>query len=147
MNKKKRFEINLKPIYTSRDEGFDENFVSTSWKKLLPLAGISAKIQENGFNEQGCSYLKIVLHLISRMVSTIRKKTLNKNKKVCNLLKTISTSQNEGFVEKYDFSGPRDYFHLNQCLKKLKKTVFTSRNKIFVNIGIPVMAVMVSKKI
>ena len=47
-----RFEINLKSVYTSREEGFDENSVSTSRKKLLPLAGISAKIQENGFNEQ-----------------------------------------------------------------------------------------------
>ena len=34
------------------DEGFDENSVSTSRKKLPPLAEISAKIQENGFNEQ-----------------------------------------------------------------------------------------------
>ena len=46
------FEINPKSVYTSRDEGFDENSVSTSREKLLPVAGISAKIQENGFNEQ-----------------------------------------------------------------------------------------------
>ena len=30
----------------------DENSLSTSRKKLLPLAGISAKIQENAFKEQ-----------------------------------------------------------------------------------------------
>ena len=47
-----RFEINPKSVCTSRDEGFDENSVSTSRIKLLPLAGISAKFQENGFNEQ-----------------------------------------------------------------------------------------------
>ena len=47
-----RFEINPKSAYTSRDEGFDENSVSTSRIKLLQLAGIYAKIQENGFNEQ-----------------------------------------------------------------------------------------------
>ena len=46
------FEVNPKFIYTSSDEGFDENSVSTSQKKLLLLAGISVKIQENGFNEQ-----------------------------------------------------------------------------------------------
>ena len=64
--KKKRFEINPKSVYTSRDEGFDVNSVSTSRKKLLPLAGISAKIQENCFNErEQCSYLKIGLHFIS----------------------------------------------------------------------------------
>ena len=51
-NKSTLFEINPKPVYTSREEVFDENSVSTSQKKLLPLAGISAKIQENGFNEQ-----------------------------------------------------------------------------------------------
>ena len=44
-------------------------------KKLLPLAGISAKIKENGFNEQEQSFSwKIGLHLISWMVATGRKK-------------------------------------------------------------------------
>ena len=52
LNKSTRFEINPKSVYTSCDEAFDENSVSTSRKKPLPLAGISAKIQENGFNEQ-----------------------------------------------------------------------------------------------
>ena len=46
LNKSTGFEIN--PC----DEEFDENSVSTSRKKLLPLAGMSAKIQENAFNEQ-----------------------------------------------------------------------------------------------
>ena len=52
LNKSTRFEINPKFVYTSRNEGFDENSVSTTRKKLFPLAGISVKIQENGFNEQ-----------------------------------------------------------------------------------------------
>ena len=34
-------------------------------------------------------------------------------------------------LKKYDFSGLKDCFHLNHCLKKLKKTVSTSRNKIW----------------
>ena len=44
--------MNPKSVYTSRDEGFDENSVSTSQEKLLPLAGISATIQGTGFNEK-----------------------------------------------------------------------------------------------
>ena len=52
LNKSPRFEINPKSVCTHRDKGFDENSVSTSRKKLLPLAEISAKIQEDGFNEQ-----------------------------------------------------------------------------------------------
>ena len=52
LNKSTRFEINRKSVYTSRDEVFDENSVSTSRKKLFPFARISAKIQENSFNEQ-----------------------------------------------------------------------------------------------
>ena len=52
LNKSTRFKINPKPVYTGRDEGFDENSVSTSRKMLLPLARIFSKIQENGFNEQ-----------------------------------------------------------------------------------------------
>ena len=43
---------------------------------------------------------------------------------VCNQPKTVSTSQNEGFVEKYDFSGIKDCFHLNHCLKKVKENGF-----------------------
>ena len=41
LNKSTRFEINPKSICTKSHEGFDENSVSTSRKKLLiPLAGI-----------------------------------------------------------------------------------------------------------
>ena len=58
MNKSIWLEINPKPVYISLDEEFDENSVSTSRKKLLPLEGISTKIQENSFNEQEqCSSL------------------------------------------------------------------------------------------
>ena len=65
LNKSTRFEINPTSVYTSRGGGFVENYFSTSRKKLLPLVGISAKIQENGFNDQEqCSSLKIGLHLI-----------------------------------------------------------------------------------
>ena len=56
LNKSTWFEINPKSVYTSRDEGFDVN--------------------------------------------------------------SVSTSQNDGLVEKYNLSGPKDCFHLNQCLKK-----------------------------
>ena len=52
VNKSKRSEINPKPVCTSRDEVFYEKSVSTSRKKLLPLAGISAKVPENGFSEK-----------------------------------------------------------------------------------------------
>ena len=66
LNKSTWVEIDSKSVYTSRDEEFDENSVSTSRKKLPTLAGISEKIQENGFNEQEeCSSLKIGLHLTS----------------------------------------------------------------------------------
>ena len=41
-----RKKNNPKSRYTSRDEELDENSVSTSWKKLLPLAGISAKLNK-----------------------------------------------------------------------------------------------------
>ena len=66
LNKSPRFGTNAKSVHTCRDEGFDEDSVSTTRKKLLPIAGISAKIQENGFNKQEyCSSLKIGLDLIS----------------------------------------------------------------------------------
>ena len=43
-NKSTWFEINPKSVYNSPDERFDENSVSNGRKKLLSLAGISAKI-------------------------------------------------------------------------------------------------------
>ena len=49
-NKRKLFENNPKSVYTSCDEGFYEKSVFTSWKKLLPLAGIPEKFK--GLNEQ-----------------------------------------------------------------------------------------------
>ena len=52
LNKSPWFEIKPKSVYTSRDERFDKNSVSTSRKKLLPLTRMSAKILENGFHEQ-----------------------------------------------------------------------------------------------
>ena len=52
LNKSILLEINPKSVYTSHDERFDENSISTSRKKLLPIVGISAKLQENGFNGQ-----------------------------------------------------------------------------------------------
>ena len=52
LNKSTQFEIKPKSVYTSRDEGFDKNSISTGRKKLLPLAGISTKIQDNDFNEK-----------------------------------------------------------------------------------------------
>ena len=81
------------------------------------------------------------------MLSSSRKKALNKGTLFEINPKSAYTTCDEGFVEKYDFSGPKDCFHLKQCLNKLKKTVPSSRNKIFLNIGLPLMAIMASKKI
>ena len=52
LNKSTRFVINSKSTHASRVEGFDENSIFPNQKKVLPLAGRSAKIQENCFNEQ-----------------------------------------------------------------------------------------------
>ena len=57
------------------------------------------------------------------------RKAPNKSIKFAINQKSVSTSQNEGFPEKCDFIGPKSYFHSNQCLKKKKKTVSSSRNK------------------
>ena len=61
-----------------------------------------------------------------------QRKPPNKSIKFAINRKSVSTGQNEGFPEKCDFTGPKSYFHSNQCLKKKKKkTVSTSRNKMF----------------
>ena len=50
-----------------------------------------------------------------------QKKASNKCIKFVIYQKSVSTGQNEGFPEKCNFTGPKSYFHSNQCLKKKKK--------------------------
>ena len=64
------------------------------------------------------------------MVTTTEKSS-EYNQKSCNKPKSVFVNQNKRLLEKYDLIEPKDCFYLNQCLKKLKKTVSTSRNKIF----------------
>ena len=47
-----------------------------------------------------------------------QKKAPNKSTKFVVNRKSISTSQNEGFLEKCDFTEPKSCFHLSQYLKK-----------------------------
>ena len=61
-----------------------------------------------------------------------QKKAPNKSTKFLKNQKSVSTSQNEEFLEKCDLTGPKNYFHSNQYWKKKRmKTVSSSRNKIF----------------
>ena len=51
--------------------------------------------------------------------------------------KSVSASQNKELFEKYGFDGPRNWLDSNQYVKKLKKTVCTCINKIFLDIYLP----------
>ena len=46
-----------------------------------------------------------------------QKRALNKSTMFAINRKPVSTSHNEGYLEKYDFTGSKNCFHLNQCLK------------------------------
>ena len=98
-----------------------------SIKNPFPATGKTASVVRNR------KWKKIGLHLISKNCVHQQKKAPNKSKKFVINRISVSTSQNEGFLEKCDFTGPRSYFHSNQYLKKkkLKKTVSYSRNKFF----------------
>ena len=125
LNKRTRFESNPKPVNTSRNEWFDENPISTSRKKLLPLN------LGKWFQRAGMIFFKNwPTFIFKNGVHYRKKKALNKRKRFAIDQKTVSNSRNEGFVEKYDFTGPKNCFHLKQCLNKLNKTVYTSKNKI-----------------
>ena len=69
-----------------------------------------------------------------------QKKAPNKSTKFVINRQSVSTSQNQGFLEKCDFTGPKSYFHWNQYQAKNLK------NGFFLKIGLPVIAVMVSIK-
>ena len=70
-------------------------------------------------------------------MSTSREK-LNKSAKFVITIKDLLKNS-------YDFTGPKNCFHLNQYLKKLKRIVSTSRNKIFLNTYLPLISIMASK--
>ena len=80
-----------------------------SIKSLLPLAGKTAstvrlgieKMEENRFTP---NFKNSVHH---------QRKALNKSIKFVINEKSVSISQNEGFPEKCDFTGPKNYFHSN----------------------------------
>ena len=83
-----------------------------SIKSSFPLAGKTASAVRLGIKK----WKKIGLHLISSVHQ--QRKAPNKNIKFAINKKSVSTSQNERFPEKCDFTGPKSYFHSNQCLKE-----------------------------
>ena len=72
-----------------------------SIKNPFPLAGKTASAVRDKKK-----WNKIGLHLISRIVVHQQKKAPNKSTKFVINRKSVSSSQNEGFPEKCDFTGP-----------------------------------------
>ena len=110
--------LDRKSFSTRQNEAFDKKSVSTSQKNCFHCKKLKNWLTpnfKNGVHQQ--------------------KKALNKTRFEINR-KFVSTSQNGGFVDKYDFTGPKIYFHSNYYLKKLKKTVT----------GFLLIAIMVSEK-
>ena len=100
---------------------------STPQKETFDKNSVSTKRKNCSHCQELKNSKKIGLNLISRMKSQLKKTRIK-------------------IVEKYDFTGPKNCFHSNQSLQKFRKTVSTSKSKIFINIGLPLIAVMVSKK-
>ena len=96
-----------------------------SIKSSFPLAGKTASAARLGKKMEGNRFTPNFKNSVHQ-----QRKAPNKSIKFAINQKSISTSQNEGFPEKCYFTGPKSYFHSNQCLKK-KKTVSSSRNKMF----------------
>ena len=91
--------LSRKSVSTRRNEAFD--------KKSQPEKTLEIKnTEENQFTPNFKNYIHQ------------KKKALNKSTKFVIDRKSIPTSQNEGFLEKCDFTGPKNYFHSNQYLKK-----------------------------
>ena len=105
-----------------------------SIKSLFPLAGKTAstvrleieKMEENRFTTN----FKNSVHQ--------QKNAPNKSIKFAVNQKSVSTSQNKEFPEKCDFTETKSYFHSNQFL--------LAETRFYMNIGLPLIAVMVSKK-
>ena len=74
--------------------------------KLLPLLGIE-KMEENWLTTN----FKNCVHQQKKAPNISTKFVINR--------KPVSARQNEGFLEKCDFTGPKSCFHSNQYLEKI----------------------------
>ena len=103
--------LSRKSVSTRRNKAFDEKSISASRKKRFPLLGIE-KMEENWCtpNFKNCVHQQ--------------KRAPNKGIKFVINRKSVSTSQNEGFLEKCDFTGLKSYSHSNQYLKKIEENGF-----------------------
>ena len=114
--------------------------ISTLRKKCVPLAGMKHFIKSSfplARKTASAGMLEIKKIEENRLTPNFKnsvhqqRKAPHRSIKFAVNQKFVSTSQNEAFPEKCDFTGPKSYFHSNQCLKKKKETVSSSRNKMF----------------
>ena len=71
-----------------------------------------------------------------------QRKAPNKSIKFVINQKSVSTNQNEGFPDKCDLTGPKSYFHSNQCLKKKRKPFLLAETRCFINFDLPLIAIL-----
>ena len=102
--------LSKKFFSTHRNEIFEKKIRPHYQEKLFPLLGVE-KIEEN---------FKNYIHQ--------QKKAPNKFTKSLIDPKSVSTSQNEGFLEKCDSTATKSYFHSNQYLKKIEENGFLQQN-------------------
>ena len=104
--------------------------ISTLRKKCVPLAGMKHFIKSSfplARKTASAGMLGIKKIEENRLTPNFKnsvhqqRKAPHKSIRFAVNQKFVSTSQNEAFPEKCDFTGPKSYFHSNQCLKKKKK--------------------------
>ena len=101
--------LSRKCVSARRNEVFHRKFVPLAGKTASAVSLGIEKMEENRFTPN----LKNSVHQ--------HRKGPNRSIKFAINQKSVSTRQNEGFPEKYDLTGPKNYFHSTQCLKKKKK--------------------------
>ena len=113
--------LNRKSVSSRQNEAFDKKSMSISRK--------------NCFHCQELKKAKTKFRSTPKFKNGVhhQKKTLNKNTRLVVLRKSVSFRTNEGFVKKYDFTGPKNCFHLNQY-------------RILLNICLHPISIIVSKK-
>ena len=95
-------------------------------ERVLLQLGSQHKCVERSVRTVFPGYLFLVTMFATNFKNCVhqQKKAPNKSTKFVINEKSVSISQNERFLEKYDFSGPKSYFHLNTYLKKKGKKRF-----------------------
>ena len=140
LNKNARFETNSKSEYTSSDKGFDENSVSTSRKSCFHSQEYLQKPNKMVSTSRNVFFFFLNWPTFNFKNGVLQQKRApNKSKRFIFCQKPFPLARMKNLLKNTISVDQKTASIRISVWKKLKKTVSTNRNKIFLNIGLLLM--------